>query len=67
MRPLMMATPLLLVSACTTDQVSNSALCHGLRKPVDRLATSLLGPDVPDAVVVNGERVVAKVDAGCPT
>ena len=63
----MMATPLLLVSACGTVQISDDALCDGLRDPVDRLATSLLGPDVPDAVVVDGERVVAKVDAGCPT
>ena len=57
--PLMM---LGLVSACA--QASDSALCIGLKNPVNHLVAVVLA-EGSDGVVLATDAVVARFDAGC--
>ncbi len=62
---------LLLTTACSTLTVDNeandSALCEGLRVPVDDLAEALLSnkEKTPDEVIIRGTTVIRGYDSGC--
>lgn len=55
--------PVLLVSSCAIGNL-DSAVCDGLKRPIDNLASALL-VDGGDRSVVAGANVVSAYDAGC--
>jgi hypothetical protein len=51
-----------------TDRVStDSALCEGLKDPVDKFADAVLRnhKNTPDEVIIEGTKVIKGYDAGC--
>ena len=62
MRRLLILTLILPVTACVN--VSDSAICDGLKNDVDRHAEALLA-DGGDLSVVSGDNLIAKFDAAC--
>ena len=63
--PLLIVVPLL--QACAPVPASEAGLCLALGSLVEAHAMALQAPDVPDAVLITGARLVAGVDAGCGT
>lgn len=63
MKTLSLVTLLLLVSGCVS--VNNSAICDATARLRDAHASSLLGSDVPDGVVISGVSLLSAIDAGC--
>jgi len=58
-------TLMLLAAGCASVKTNERAMCDGTARFVDRHADALLGPRVPDDVVVSGAALIAALDAAC--
>lgn len=61
----------LLISSCSQTELATlnttSAICEGLKEPIDTLAETLVEEQekTPDRVLINGTRVIKGYDVGC--
>ena len=56
----------LALSACAKDSAPiDSGVCQGVLPLANDSIAALLAPDVPDAAVIAGERLISGMQAGC--